>query len=67
MVSDFIAAIASGGRPLVSIDGCRQTMQLITGMYKSAMTGERVTFPIDEDDPWYMAIPAGGAQRYRSG
>jgi predicted dehydrogenase len=61
MVSDFIAAIQGGGRPLVGVDECRQTMELITGMYKSAMTGERVTFPITADDPWYSQIPAGGA------
>jgi hypothetical protein len=36
-------------------------MELITGMYKSAMTEKRVSFPIAKDDPWYEEIPAKGA------
>jgi predicted dehydrogenase len=59
MISDFLDAIA-GGRPLVGCDECRRSMELITGMYKSALTGERVTFPIAPDDPWYSTIPASG-------
>jgi predicted dehydrogenase len=60
MLADFIDAIANKRRPLVSIDECRRSMQLITGMYKSAMTGARVELPIAPDDPWYSAIPAAG-------
>jgi len=59
MVSDFLDAI-DGAVPLVSIDECRRSMELITGMYKSAMTGTRVTFPIAPDDPWYVRIPPEG-------
>jgi hypothetical protein len=36
-------------------------MELITGMYKSAMTGGRVAFPIAKDDPFYSQIPPEGA------
>jgi predicted dehydrogenase len=60
MLADFIDAIATKRRPLVSIDECRRSMQLITGMYKSAMTGARVELPIVPDDAWYSAIPAAG-------
>jgi hypothetical protein len=35
-------------------------MQLITGMYKSAMTGARVALPIAPDDPFYSRIPPEG-------
>ncbi|MEX0749414.1 MAG: Gfo/Idh/MocA family oxidoreductase [Dehalococcoidia bacterium] len=59
MIADFIDAI-DGAPPLVGIDECRRSMELITGMYKSAMTGQRVTFPIAGDDPWYSQIPADG-------
>ena len=59
MVSDFLDAI-DGAAPLVGIDECRRSMELITGMYKSAMTGQRVTFPIAPDDPWYRQIPPPG-------
>jgi len=59
MVGDFLDAI-DGAAPLVGIDECRRSMELITGMYKSAMTGKRVTFPIAPEDPWYAQIPAAG-------
>jgi predicted dehydrogenase len=60
MLGDFLDAIEHGRRPLVGVDECRRSMELITGMYKSAMTGARVTFPIARGDPWYTQIPAPG-------
>ena len=57
IMSDFIDAATTGRRPLVTVDECRRSMTLITGMYKSAATGQRVTFPIAPDDPWYSRIP----------
>lgn len=60
MLTEFLDAI-EGGRPaLVSVAECRRSMELITGMYKSAMTGQRVTFPIASDDPFYSQIPPAG-------
>ncbi len=61
MVHDFLRAIIDKRSPLVSIAECRRSMELITGMYKSAMTGQRVTFPIAVDDPFYSKIPPDGA------
>jgi predicted dehydrogenase len=58
MLADFLDAIEHNRSPLVTVDECRRSMELITGMYKSAMTGQRVTFPIANDDPWYKKIPA---------
>jgi predicted dehydrogenase len=60
LLADFIDAIASKRPPLVTVDECRRSMELITGTYKSAMTGQRVTFPIAKDDPWYSEIPPSG-------
>jgi hypothetical protein len=60
MVSDFIAAIRDGRPPIASVDECRRSMELITGLYKSAMTGARVVFPIAQNDPWYSKIPPEG-------
>jgi predicted dehydrogenase len=62
MLADFLDAIEHNRPPLVTIDECRRSMELITGMYKSAMTGERVRFPIAKDDPWYTQIPCDGVQ-----
>jgi predicted dehydrogenase len=61
LVRDFIDAITEGRAPLVSVAECRRSMEIITGLYKSAMTGERVEFPIAQDDPWYSGIPAAGS------
>jgi predicted dehydrogenase len=60
IVHDFIRAIIDGRAPLVSTAECRRSMEIITGLYKSAMTGQRVQFPIAQDDPWYSQIPAEG-------
>ena len=54
-------AIIDKRPPLVTVDECRRSMELITGIYKSAMTGARVDFPIAKDDPLYSHIPAEGA------
>jgi predicted dehydrogenase len=61
LVHDFIGAITEGRAPMVPASECRRSMEVITGLYKSAMTGERVTFPIADDDPWYSQIPVAGA------
>jgi UDP-N-acetyl-2-amino-2-deoxyglucuronate dehydrogenase len=60
MVHDFLEAIIERRPPLVTVDECRRSMQLISGLYKSAMTGERVMFPIAPDDPFYTKIPPDG-------
>jgi predicted dehydrogenase len=60
MIHDFLRAIIDGRRPLVTVDECRRSMEVITGLYKSAMTGCRVEFPIAKEDPWYAKIPPEG-------
>ena len=37
---------------ITSLDG-RNTIELITAMYKSGSTGVPVNLPIAADDPWY--------------
>ena len=60
MVHDFLRAIIDGRPPLVGTAECRRSMELITGLYKSAMTGQRVDLPISPDDPFYAQIPPDG-------
>ena len=60
MVHDFLRAIADKRAPLVTVDECRRSIQIITGLYKSAMTGTRVDFPIVPSDPFYSQIPPDG-------
>ena len=60
MVHDFLGAIIDKRQPLVTVDECRRSMEIITGIYKSAMTGARVEFPIATGDPFYSKIPPNG-------
>ena len=72
-MSAIVSSPALGERPASTFDRwagatestaastARRSMELITGMYKSAMTGQRVTFPIAADDPWYSRIPASAS------
>ncbi len=60
MVHDFLEAIIERRPPLVTVDECRRSMQIITGLYKSAMTGARVDLPIAPGDPFYSGIPPAG-------
>lgn len=52
-IADVIAAIREG-RPS-TVDGVegRRSLELITAIYKSASTGEKVCLPLSPDDPFY--------------
>jgi UDP-N-acetyl-2-amino-2-deoxyglucuronate dehydrogenase len=52
-IDNLLAAIETGSGEVL-IDGCqgRGTLELITAIYKSAITGARVTLPLDEHDPF---------------
>jgi predicted dehydrogenase len=56
-ITEFVAAIAEGGQPSVGFDDCRRALQLTAAIYKSAMTQQAVTLPIEKDDPFYSALP----------
>ena len=61
MLAEIRARLAAQAMPpLVTVDECRRSMEIITGIYKSAMTGARVDFPIARDDPFYSKIPPDG-------
>ncbi len=59
-ITEFVDAIAEGGRPSVGIDDCQRALQMTTAIYKSAMTQQPVTLPIEKDDPFYSALPPDG-------
>lgn len=59
-IGDFLDAIENGTPPLAGIEACRTALQVTAGIYKSAMTGEIVRLPIEQDDPWYSALPPNG-------
>lgn len=52
-IDDYQRALLEGRRPMITgIDG-RNTIELITAIYKSGFTKERVTLPIAKEDPYY--------------
>jgi len=60
MVEDFVGALEEGREPLVTVAECRRSLELVTALYRSAMTGETVSFPIEKTDPFYSSIPPEG-------
>jgi predicted dehydrogenase len=60
MVEDFVGALEERRRPLVTVSACRPSLELVTGLYRSAMTGDVVQFPIEKTDPFYACIPPEG-------
>jgi UDP-N-acetyl-2-amino-2-deoxyglucuronate dehydrogenase len=52
-IDNLLAAIETGsGEVLIDGRQGRGTLELITAIYKSAITGARVTLPLDERDPF---------------
>ena len=45
-LSDFLKAIQTGSKPLISLEDGRRTVELITGIYRSYRDGRPVKFPL---------------------
>ncbi|KRE82533.1 oxidoreductase [Paenibacillus sp. Soil766] len=52
-IDNVLTAIETGAPVLIDGISGRQTLELITGIYKSASTGELVKFPLDAQDAFY--------------
>ncbi|QOS81053.1 Gfo/Idh/MocA family oxidoreductase [Paenibacillus sp. JNUCC31] len=52
-VGNMLHAIETGAPLLVDGKSGRNTLELIVGIYKSASTGEKVTFPLEAEDAFY--------------
>lgn len=52
-IADFLDALESETDPLVDGVEGRRSLELVTAIYKSATTGERVQLPIGPADPFY--------------
>ncbi|SFF32407.1 Predicted dehydrogenase [Paenibacillus algorifonticola] len=52
-IDNVLTAIETGAPVLVDGISGRSTLEFITGIYKSASTGEKVVFPLAENDPFY--------------
>ena len=45
-LSDFLKAIQTGASPLITLEAGRQTVELITGIYRSMRDGKPIRFPL---------------------
>ena len=45
-LSDFLRAIQNGTSPLITLEAGRQTVELITGIYRSMRDGKPIRFPL---------------------
>ncbi|WP_079910948.1 Gfo/Idh/MocA family protein [Paenibacillus sp. 32352] len=52
-IDNVLQAIENGSSILIDGVSGRNTLELITAIYKSASTGERVKLPLTKDDPFY--------------
>jgi len=52
-IDNVLRAIETGEPVLIDGISGRDTLELILGIYKSASTGEKVTFPLTPEDPFY--------------
>jgi hypothetical protein len=52
-LDDVMAAVEKGDKPFVTSSHGKNTIQLITAIYKAGTTGSTVSFPIEKDDPFY--------------
>ncbi|WP_282935926.1 Gfo/Idh/MocA family oxidoreductase [Paenibacillus sp. RC67] len=52
-IDNVLQAIESGSKLLIDGVSGRNTLELITAIYKSASTGSRVKLPLSKEDPFY--------------
>lgn len=52
-IADFLRAIDTQTAPRVCGEDGRAALELITAVYKSAITGRTVQLPLQKDDPYY--------------
>jgi UDP-N-acetyl-2-amino-2-deoxyglucuronate dehydrogenase len=66
-VDDVLRALEEGGTPLIDGEQGRQTIELITCIYKAAISGEPVLLPLAEADPFYkkQGLLAAAPRYYR--
>lgn len=53
LLDDVMNAIETGGKPLITGEDGRSTVELITAIYKSAILKRAVRLPLSKDDPFY--------------
>lgn len=52
-ILDLLDSVAGDTEPMVDGREGRKSVELVTALYKSGSTGDKVSLPISQDDPWY--------------
>lgn len=55
----FVRAYRKKSEPVAAIHDARKSLELIAGIYKSAITGRKVNLPIAKSDPFYSSMNGG--------
>ncbi|NLG68251.1 MAG: Gfo/Idh/MocA family oxidoreductase [Firmicutes bacterium] len=62
-VGDVLRALRDGGRPVVDGREGRRSIELVTALYESAVSGRRVLLPLTPADPFYTTYGLHTAMR----
>ena len=54
-IDNVLTALENGTTPLIIGDSGRNTVELITAIYKSGFEERTIELPITKDDPWYTS------------
>lgn len=54
-IHDVLCAIENKRRPLIGGEDGRRTLEIITAIFKSGSTGQKVKLPLAKNDPFYTA------------
>ena len=52
-INDLLNAVEQCGEPLIDGVQGKRSLELITAIYQSSITGRVVTLPVSPDEPWY--------------
>ena len=52
-IDNVLAAIETGGRPMIGSEDGRRTIELITAIYKAGTEQRTIELPVQKDDPFY--------------
>ena len=52
-IQDFLRAVAQGGRPFITGEDGRRTLELISAIYQAGFARRTVTLPLTPADPFY--------------
>lgn len=62
-IAEYLGYVRGETTPTITAAESRKAIELITALYKSAFTKQRVELPITNDDPFYSSLHGGYASK----